>query len=62
MNNDVQFFQVRMGRQFYEVTVPTLTAEIRRLNDLLALGIEMLKKQPAAPAPAAQRPQDRQEG
>lgn len=62
MSNDVQFFQTRMGRQFYEVTLPTLTAEIRRLNDLLALGLEMLEKQAAAPAPAAQRPQDRQDG
>ena len=60
MSNDVQFYQTRMGRQFYEVTVPTLTAEIRRLNDLLALGVELLEKRASAPAP--QRPQDRRDG
>ena len=31
----VQFFQTRMGRQFYEHSVPELARQLRRLNDLL---------------------------
>ncbi len=40
MSNEVQFYQTRMGRQFYEVTVPELVRQIARLNDLLALAVE----------------------
>ena len=40
MGNEVQFYQTRMGRQFYEVTVPELIRQIARLNDLLALAAE----------------------
>ena len=40
MSNEVQFYQTRMGRQFYEVTVPELIRQIARLNDLLALAVE----------------------
>ena len=40
MSNDVQFYQTRMGRQFYEVTIPELIRQIARLNDLLALAVE----------------------
>ncbi len=40
MGNEVQFYQTRMGRQFYEVTVPELIRQIARLNDLLALAVE----------------------
>ena len=40
MGNEVQFYQTRMGRQFYEVTVPELVRQITRLNDLLALAVE----------------------
>ena len=43
--SDIQFFQTRMGRQFYEVTVPNLVREIHRLNDLLALAVEMKEKE-----------------
>lgn len=42
--SDVQFFQTRLGRQFYEVTVPNLVREIHRLNDLLALAVELMEK------------------
>jgi hypothetical protein len=39
-----QFFETRMGRQYYEVTLPELVREIHRLNDLLALGVEQLER------------------
>lgn len=39
--SDVQFFQTRMGQKFFEVTMPELVREIHRLNDLLALAIEL---------------------
>lgn len=42
--SDVQFFQTRIGRQFYEVTVPELVRQITRLNDLLALLVEIQEK------------------
>ena len=31
----VEFFQTRMGRQFYEQTVPDLVRQIENLNELL---------------------------
>ena len=31
----VQFFQTRMGRQFYEHTMPELVRQLERLNELL---------------------------
>lgn len=31
----VEFFQTRMGRQFYEGTMPELVRQIARLNELL---------------------------
>jgi hypothetical protein len=31
----VQFFQTRMGRQFYDHTMPELVRQLERLNDLL---------------------------
>lgn len=31
----VQFFQTRMGRQFYEATMPELVKQLQRLNELL---------------------------
>lgn len=34
--NDPQFFQTRMGQQFYERTVPELVTQLGRLNELLA--------------------------
>jgi len=38
--SDIQFFQTRMGKQYYEVTMPELVRQITRLNDMLALAIE----------------------
>lgn len=42
--SDVQFFQTRMGKTYYEVTLPNLVREIHRLNDLIALAVEMAEK------------------
>ncbi len=42
--SDIQFFQTKMGRQYYEVTLPNLVHEIHRLNDLLALAVELIEK------------------
>jgi hypothetical protein len=39
-----QFFETRMGRQYFEVTLPELVRQISRLNDLLALGVEQAEK------------------
>ena len=46
--SEIKFFQTRMGRQYYEVTMPELVRQITRLNDLLALAIELteIKSQP----------------
>ena len=38
--SDVQFFQTRMGRTFYEHTMPELVREIKKLNDLLQKLVE----------------------
>jgi hypothetical protein len=39
--SDVQFYQTRAGRQYYEVTMPELVRQLHRLNDLLALAVEI---------------------
>ena len=39
--SDIQFFQTKMGRQFYEVTMPELVRQLHRLNDLLGLAVEL---------------------
>ena len=39
-----QFFETRMGRQYYEVTMPELVRQLQRLNDLLALGVEQMEQ------------------
>ncbi len=31
----VEFFQTRLGRQFYEHTMPELVRQLERLNELL---------------------------
>ncbi len=33
--SDVEFYQTRMGRRFYEHDVPALIEQLTRLNDLL---------------------------
>ena len=42
--SEVQFYQTRAGRQYYEVTIPELVRQIHRLNDLLALAVEIADK------------------
>ena len=44
--NETQFFQTRMGKTYYEVTLPNLVREIHRLNDLLALAVELMETRP----------------
>ena len=47
-----EFFQTRMGQHFYEVTMPDLVTEMRRLNDNLEAIEDALAKQVAtAPSP-----------
>ena len=43
--SETQFFQTKMGRQYYEVTLPELVRQLHRMNGLLALGVEMIEKQ-----------------
>ena len=42
--SDVQFHETRDGRPFYCVTVPDLVRQLTRLNDLLALAVEIADK------------------
>ena len=44
--NEIQFFQTRMGKTYYEVTLPNLVREIHRLNDMLALAVELMEEKP----------------
>jgi hypothetical protein len=39
--SDVQFYETRVGRQYFEVTMPELVRQLHRLNDLLALAVEI---------------------
>lgn len=43
--SDTQFYQTRLGQQFYGVTMPELVRQIHRLNDMLALAVELMEKQ-----------------
>lgn len=43
--SEVQFHETRDGRQFYCVTMPELVRQLHRLNDLLALAVEIADKQ-----------------
>ncbi|MBU8913313.1 MAG: hypothetical protein KOO61_04765 [Spirochaetales bacterium] len=45
--SEIQFFQTKMGRQFFEVTMPELVRQIHRLNDLVALAVEMSEEKPS---------------
>lgn len=38
--SDPQFFQTRMGRQFFEHTMPEIAKQLTRLNELLQQLIE----------------------
>ena len=44
--SEIQFFQTKMGRQFFEVTMPELVRQVHRLNDMLALVVEMNEEKP----------------
>ncbi len=37
---DVPFYATRMGRRFYESTMPKLVEQLERLNDLLVRLVE----------------------
>ena len=54
--SEVQFFQTRMGQKFYEVTMPELVRQIHRLNDLLALAVELKEKDSQQKAARDDRP------
>lgn len=43
--SEVPFYQTRAGRQYYEVTMPEMVRQLTRLNDLLALAVEIVEKQ-----------------
>ncbi|MBU8920923.1 MAG: hypothetical protein KOO63_03585 [Bacteroidales bacterium] len=38
-----QFFETRVGREFYQVTVPNIARELHRLNDILGLLVELVE-------------------
>ena len=40
--SEPQFFQTRMGKQFYEATMPNLVKQLARLNELLERLVERL--------------------
>ena len=42
--SEPQFFQTRMGRTYYEHTMPEITKQLTRLNDLLQRLIEQLER------------------
>jgi|GEM_PF-2518414 len=54
--NRVQFFETRTGRQFYEVTLPELVRQLARLNDMLAVAVELMEKQADAKDKRDDRP------
>jgi len=41
----VPFYQTRLGREFYEVTMPELVRQLHRLNDMFALYVELVERQ-----------------
>ena len=43
--SEVQFFQTKMGCQFYEVTMPELVRQLHRLSDMFALWVELQEKE-----------------
>ena len=44
--SEIQFFQTRMGKTYYEVTIPELVRQLTRLNDMLALAVELMETKP----------------
>jgi len=43
--SETPFYMTKVGRLFYEATVPELIRQITRLNDLLAVIVERLEPQ-----------------
>ena len=58
--SDIHFFQTKMGRQYYEVTMPELVRQLHRLNDLLALAVEELQKPDSVSRPKKGNPNDQE--
>jgi len=44
--NDIAFHQTRMGRDFYDRTVPELVRQLARLNELLERVVAALETRP----------------
>ena len=40
--SEPQFFQTKMGRQFYDATMPNLVKQLARLNELLERLVERM--------------------
>ncbi|MFH1844882.1 MAG: hypothetical protein ABIF77_16955 [bacterium] len=47
--SEVRFFQTRVGRRFYESTLPELVNQLSRLNDLLAVIVARQESQDKEP-------------
>ena len=47
-----EFFETRMGQKFYEATMPTIAAELKRLCDLLERLVAAVEKGNAEKADA----------
>lgn len=43
--NEPQFFQTRIGRTYYEKTIPEIARQLIRLNDLLQRLVESVERQ-----------------
>lgn len=46
--SEIPFYQTRMGRTYYESTLPNLVREIHQLSENLANAVEMLEEFAAA--------------
>ena len=44
--NEIPFHLTKMGRQYYDVTMPELVRQLHRMNDMFALYVELREKQP----------------
>jgi len=47
--NEVPFYQTRVGRRFYESTLPELVRQITRLNELIASAVEHIESREKEP-------------
>ena len=44
-----QFFETKIGREFYQVTAPNISRELHRLNDMLGLLVELIESRKEKP-------------